>query len=173
MSFAVRLKNRLIAKLITRFPALSRKFTAAYKPWESRGDIPWTPLTKPLAECRVALVTTAGIHHRSQRPFDMRDTDGDPTWRELHTASLFDDFLITHDYYDHSDAEKDPNIILPLDRLHEFVAEGRIGSLAETHYSFMGHIQGVHIAELVSKTAREVANRLKHDGIDLVILTPA
>jgi D-proline reductase (dithiol) PrdB len=173
MSFFARLKNRLIAKLITRFPALSRRFTAAYSPQESREDTPWVPFTTPLRECTVAVVTTAGIHHRSQSPFDMQDSDGDPSWRELDGASLFDDFLITHDYYDHKDAEQDPNIILPPDRLNEFADEGRIGSPAKTHYAFMGHIDGPHIATLVNKTAPEVAQRLRQDQMDLVLLTPA
>lgn len=172
MSFA-RLKNQLIARLITRFPQLAERFIAAYRPWESEGDIPWTRPTKPLREAKLALVTTSGIHHGHQQPFDMQDSTGDPSYRELDGATLFSDFRITHDYYDHGDARKDPNIVFPLDRLRELVDEGIIGSLAKAHYAFMGHIDGRHIATLVEKTAKEIATRLKRDQVDLVLLTPA
>jgi len=172
MSSHIRFKNQLIAKLVTRFLSLSHRFTEAYKPRKNHGAIPWVPLAIQLPQCKVALVTTAGIHHRSQRPFDMHDPDGDPSWRKLDGKSLFHEFSITHDYYDHTDAERDPNIILPLERLKEFADEGRIGSLAKNHYSFMGHIDGRHIATLINKTAREVAVMLRDDDVDLVLLTP-
>lgn len=167
------LKNRLIASFTSRFPALAHRIAGSYSPRSTAGEIPWTPLNKPIEQCRVALVTTAGIHHRAQPPFNMQDPDGDPTWRELDGTCLFDDFLITHDYYDHRDAERDPNIILPLDRLRELVAEGRLRALARIHYSFMGHIDKGHIATLVECTAPQVASRLKKDQVDLVLLTPA
>lgn len=172
MEFA-RLKNRLIARMITRFPQLAKRFVDAYKPWETEGEIPWTKPAKPLRQSKLALVTTSGIHHRSQPPFDMQDSDGDPSYRVLDGETLFADFQVTHDYYDHSDARKDPNIIFPLERLRELVAEGVLGCLAKTHYAFMGHIDGRHIATLVEEKAREVAGKLKADQVDLVLLTPA
>ena len=168
-----RLKNRLIAALITRFPGLSKPLIEAYQPWESKGDIPWTPLGKPLRECRVALVTTAGVHHASQPPFDMGDPEGDPSFRELDGAGIGGDFRITHDYYDHSDAEKDLNIVLPLERLREFEKEGIIGESAPVHYSFMGHVTGRHIPTLIEKSAPAVAERLKAGKVDAALLIPA
>jgi len=168
-----RVKNRLLARLITRFPALGQRFIDAYQPRTSAGTIPWVRPAKPLGQAKLALVTTSGIHHRRQQPFDMLDSDGDPSFRALNGEELFDDFQITHDYYDHTDAAKDPNIIFPLERLRELVEEGLLGSLAQTHYAFMGHIDGRHIATLLDQTAREVANRLKADQVDLVLLTPA
>ncbi len=173
MSSLTRLKNRILARLVSWSPHLGRRFVAAYQPRETSGDIPWTQPAKPLRQAKLALVTTSGIHHRDQIPFDMRDQEGDPSYRVLDGDRLFDDFQITHDYYDHGDARRDPNIILPLDRLRELVSAGVLGSLAQTHYAFMGHIDGRHIATLVEKTAREVADRLKKDQVDLVLLTPA
>jgi len=168
-----RIKNRLIAKLIARLPRLAKRFVEAYQPWESKGDIPWAPPGKPLHASKLALVTTSGIHHRGQKPFDMRDPEGDPSYRNLDGETLFDDFQITHDYYDLTDARKDPNIVFPLERLRELVDEGIVGSLAGTHYGFMGHIDGRHIATLVEQSAKEVADKLRKDAVDLVLLTPA
>jgi D-proline reductase (dithiol) PrdB len=173
MSTINRFKNRLIAKVITRFPSLAQRFITAYEPWESGEAIPWAPPQKPLAKCKLAMVTTSGVHHSTQEPFDMQDSEGDPSFRAIDAATISDDYKITHDYYDHSDAEKDLNIIFPLQRLQELQKEGVIGQLAEVHYSFMGHIDGRHIATLIGQSAQEVVKRLKQDQVDVVLLTPA
>ncbi|MBW2091153.1 MAG: hypothetical protein JRI34_03390 [Deltaproteobacteria bacterium] len=169
-SFA-RYKNRLIAKFTSRFPALAKKFTNGFVPWETEG-VPWTPVTKPLSESRVAIVTTAGVHHKTQKPFDMRDREGDPAYRVIEVSRPLSGLMITHDYYDHSDADKDINIVFPIERLWELEDEGLIGEAAKTHYSFMGHITGPHIQTLIHRTAPEAARRLENDKADLVILTP-
>ncbi|MCL1477028.1 MAG: glycine/betaine/sarcosine/D-proline family reductase selenoprotein B [Marinobacter sp.] len=173
MAIFGRLKNQFLARLATRFPGLAQRFIDGYQPQETEGEIPWVKPGKPLRQSKLALVTTSGIHHQSQSPFDMNDKDGDPSYRVIDGENLFADFQITHDYYDHTDARKDPNIIFPLDRLRELVSERVLGSLAQTHYSFMGHIDGRHIVTLVEKSAREVARKLKAEGVDLVLLTPA
>ena len=173
MSLTNRLKNQLIAKVITRFPSLAQRFITAYEPWESGEPAPWTPVSKPLRECRLAVVTTSGVHHPDQQPFDMQDSEGDPTFRVIDSSSIADSYQITHDYYDHSDAEKDINIIFPVERLQELQQEGVIGELADRHYSFMGHIDGHHIATLVSRSAKQVIQQLRQDAVDVVLLTPA
>ena len=173
MSITSRIKNRLIARLITRYPSLAERFITAYKPWESGEEIPWTPLKKPLSECKLAVVTTSGVHHTDQQSFDMQDGEGDPTFRTINATTIGNSYRITHDYYDHSDAEKDLNIILPIDRLRELQAAGIIGDLAARHYSFMGHIDGHHIATLIGKSARQVVEKLLQDEVDVVLLTPA
>jgi D-proline reductase (dithiol) PrdB len=82
------------------------------------------------------------------------------------------DLMITHDYYDHRDADKDINIVFPVERLREFGREGVIGGLANVHYGFMGHITGPHIMTLITRTAPEAARLLKKDGVDVALLTP-
>ncbi len=171
ISLLRRIKNRAIAKAITRIPALSRIFTGSFEPRETEG-IPWTPLSKPLSQSKVALVTTAGVHHRDQQPFDMSDKDGDPSFRVIYTTRPPETLMITHDYYDHSDADKDINVVFPIDRLNEFRDNGIIGSVSDIHIGFMGHIVGRHIETLVGRTAPEAAKQLKASGVDVVLLTP-
>jgi len=118
------------------------------------------------------MVTTAGVHHRDQSPFDMRDPDGDPSFRAIDESRPVSDLMITHDYYDHRDADKDINIVFPIQRLRELEIEGIIGKIADTHYGFMGHILGEHVQPLVNRSAPQVARRLKEDGVDVVLLTP-
>jgi D-proline reductase (dithiol) PrdB len=172
MMFSMRrLKNRVIAKMITSLPALAKGFIETYKPWESQ-DIPWTPAEKPLAESTVAIVTTAGVHRKDQKPFNMHDRNGDPSFREIDGNTPVRDLMITHDYYDHTDAGKDVNIVFPIERLQEFASEGIIGKVADTHYTFMGHIMGPHIYTLMEVSVPEIAAGLKKKGVDYVFLTP-
>jgi len=163
--------NRFIARILTRFPLLVKLFAGFYNPTESEG-IPWTPVTKYLNASTIAVVTTAGVHHKTQKHFDMTDKNGDPTFREIDISKPLSDLMITHDYYDHTDADKDINIVFPADRLREFEKEGVIGRLSARHYSFMGHIMGPHIETLMKITAPDVAKRLKADGVDITLLTP-
>jgi D-proline reductase (dithiol) PrdB len=166
-----RLKNRLIAKIFTRFPFLVRFLSASRKQVESVG-IPWTPFKKALRDSTVAVVTTAGVHLKTQKHFDMADPNGDPSFRIIEITKPLADLMITHDYYDHADADKDINIVFPVERLREFEKEGIIGRLADRHYAFMGHILGPHLDTLIKITAPEVAERLNADGVDIVLLTP-
>ncbi len=166
-----RLKNQFIAKMTTRFPGLAQGFIHAYQAVESN-DIPWTPVSKPLDESRLVLITTAGVHHPEQPPFDMSDPEGDPSFRQIDAATIGDAYTITHDYYDHTSADKDLNVVLPFERLRELKREGILGDIAERHFSFMGHIDGPHIPTLTTDTARQVARQVKADGNDIALLTP-
>ncbi len=166
-----RFKNRLIAKIITRFPSLAQKFIASYDPLKS-SDVPWTRFSKKIDACTIAVVTTAGVHHKDQEAFNMEDREGDPSYRVIDSRKTVSTLTITHDYYDHTDADKDINIVFPVERLKEFEAEGLIGRIADLHYGFMGHITGRHIPALTNRIAPEVAQRLKKDRVDAVLLVP-
>ena len=165
-------KDRMFAKLFTRVPALVERWTKSHD-FVINVDTPWVPLRKDLKDSRIALVTTAGVHLRSQSPYDMEDREGDPTFREIPAVTRIDDLMITHNYYDHQDADQDINVVFPIKRLKEFGAEGMIGQVAPRHFSSMGHILGRHIETLVNRTGPEVARMLKADGVDAVFLTPA
>lgn len=139
--------------------------------------IPWTPLAKLLSACRFALVTTAGIYLRaSQPPFDL-DRErrepfwGDPTYRAIPRDARQEDIGVAHLHIDTEDLLADMNIVLPLRRFEELEAEGEIGSLAPTHYSFMGYQGGTEAWERTY--GPEVSRRLKQEEVDAVLLTPA
>ncbi|MCC6160065.1 MAG: hypothetical protein IT350_18585 [Deltaproteobacteria bacterium] len=145
--------------------------------WETRFEAvcsattPWAPMRKPLRECRVALVTTAGVHHASDRPFDMSRDVGDASYRVIETGG--GNLTITHDYYDHRDADRDVNIVLPIDRMREAARLGVIGALHIHAWSFMGHVQGPQLATLIDRTAPEVAAAAVAEGVEVAFLTPA
>jgi D-proline reductase (dithiol) PrdB len=165
-------KDRILGKLFTRFPTLVERWAKSHD-FVVNVDIPWTALRKDPRDSRVALVTTAGVHMQSQPAYDMEDKEGDPTFREIPVGTRIEDLMITHNYYDHRDADQDINVVFPIERLKEFEAGGMIGGVAPRHFSFMGHIVGRHIETLVNRTGPEVAKRLKADGVDIVFLTPA
>jgi D-proline reductase (dithiol) PrdB len=165
-------KNRFIAKLFYRYPSL-------FKKWASTANIikfdhsPWTKLTKEITQSRLALVTTGGVHLKSQIPFNMKDPSGDPTFREIPADIKPSGLIITHDYYDHKDADKDINIVLPIERVQDLKRAKDINDVNHRNFSFMGHIKQHHIDTLVNNTAPKVAEALKLDGVDIAILTPA
>ena len=140
---------------------------------EEQDGIPFARLRKPLAAARGALITTAGVHLLSQPPFDMVNPDGDASYRVIPGAARAGEITITHNYYDHSDADRDLNVVFPLDHLRDLAARGVIGSVAPRHFGFMGHIDGPLIAVLTGQSAPDVAARLRADGVDFVFLTPA
>lgn len=169
---AKRLYHRGLARLAHYWPTLSKKMVDSFKPMEST-TIPWSPVTKTLEASKVAIVTTAGVHHKSQIPFEMGDSDGDPTFRCIDSRTIEEEYTITHDYYDHRDADRDLNVVFPIRRLKEMQTAGCIGSVSEKHFSCMGHIDGGQVSTLVNRTAPRVAHVLKDLEVDVVLLTPA
>ena len=96
------------------------------------------PLTAPLSELRVALVTTAGVHLADQEPFHTETVAGDPTVRVLPDDLDPSELRFSHTHYDTRAAEEDHNVVLPIDRLHELAERGRIGGSTRYHIGMMG-----------------------------------
>lgn len=119
-----------------------------------------------LAQRRVAVVSSAGLVVRGEKPFRGRD----PDFRAIPGSTRPDQLLMSHISinYDRTGFQEDWNVVFPLDRLNELAAEGTIGSVAATHYSFMGATDPIQMEDY----AREVAGRLKQDKVDAVILSP-
>jgi len=132
--------------------------------------IPWATMDKPLHENRVALVTTGGIYVDGQNPYDLDREGGDFSFREIPRDTLAEHLLVKHRGYDISGPQEDINCVFPMQRLLEMEAEGVIGELAPTAYSFMGLINA-NTNALMEETAPEVARRLKQAGVDAVFIT--
>lgn len=164
--------TRFFAKLFTRMPVLGRLWARIAR-IDRESHVPWAPMRKPLNEARACLITTAGLHLRTDPPFDMQDLNGDPTYRVIPADAGAAELMITHNYYDHSDADRDFNIVMPLDRMREMVRAGTLGRLTNNHYSFMGHIDGPHLATLHQQILPRLIVDLKKAQADLVLLTPA
>jgi D-proline reductase (dithiol) PrdB len=156
---------------LSEFPLPLRLFLRSYR-WRRVDPVPWSPPRKPLAESRMALVSSAGFVLGGQPPFDESVRGGDPSFRTIPSdtdpASLID----THrsESFDHTGIQRDPNLGLPLERARELVTRGRIGSLAAQHLSFMGSITAP--GRFVRDSAPAMARILVEDQVDVALLVP-
>lgn len=131
---------------------------------------PFTPLRRPLAESRVALLTTAGAHLDDQQPFHVETVAGDHTYRLLPDDLDMGRLRFSHTHYDTSSAERDPNVVFPLDRLHELVVKGRVGSTAPYHVGMMGfNPDPTGVVEVLAPAVTAV---LVEAEVDVAILVP-
>jgi len=148
----------------------TRELYASYAPyrWVVNEDTPWTPFTKPLSECKVALISSGGIHHKDQVPFHFKD---DVSYYRIPKDVNMKDLRISHFGYRTDDAQKDPNCVFPIERLHELEAEGVMGEFADPAYTFMG---GIYSARKVrDELAPRLVEELTANRIDLFYLVPA
>jgi D-proline reductase (dithiol) PrdB len=156
---------------LSEFPLKYRLFLKTY-PWRRIDPVPWAAMKKPLKDCRVAVISSAGLVGPGQEPFDDSIRGGDFSFREIPDDTEVSTLADTHrsDLYDHAGIRQDPNLAFPLDRLRELVRSGRIGSLNRRHLSFMGSITAP--GRLVKKTAPSAVRGLVKDGVDIALLVP-
>ncbi len=131
---------------------------------EQPRPIPWTPLPRPLSECSVALISSAGIALKTDRPFDQEGERqhpwwGDPSYRILPRDASEDDVRLYHLHIDPACAEQDLNCLFPLQRLQDMEREGRIGRSARRHYSIMGYL--LDPSQLLAESVPEIIRNLK------------
>jgi D-proline reductase (dithiol) PrdB len=129
---------------------------------------PFVRPSRPLAESRIALVTTGGVHLPGQPRFDIDDPAGDCSYREIPTDA--EDLTWTHAYH-RPDEGTDLDAVFPLWTLRDLASAGEVGGLNHRHFSFMGAIHDT--LPLAEVTAPEVAGKLTRDGVDVVLLTPS
>ncbi len=127
---------------------------------------PWVE-GPPLAERRVALITTAGLHRIDDDAFDFVDVSYRVIPASMDTSTL----TMTHSsvHFDRSGFREDVNTVFPLDRLRELAADGTIGSVADHHYSLMG---AGWPPEMIEPTCDELARTLHADEVTAVCLVP-
>ena len=141
-------------------------------PCSEHDDTPWSPMAKPLSESKLALVTTAGLHLRTDEPFISDHRNGDTSFRVIPRSAGAADIIQSHTSlaFDHTGIYRDINVTFPIDRLPELVHQKKIGSLSDNYYSFMGALTDV--TGIIEESGPEVARRLKEEGVEVVLLTP-
>ncbi len=153
----------------------SRQIMKAWTERQEHSVIPFTPLAKPLPDCTVAIVSTAGVARRSDKPFDQKGERrnpwwGDPSFRRIPLGTTEADIRIYHLHIDHRVGESDLDVVLPMRRLSELAAERVVKAAASTHYSIMGYI--LEPTELVQHTAPEIAAAMRAEQVDAALLVP-
>lgn len=142
----------------------------AYK-WSVFKTTTWTPFEKPLDKARVALLCSSGISRKDQEPFEPLSRSN-LTYREIPKDTHAEELVINYSYYDHTDADKDPNIVFPIDRFRELEEEGFIGELAEINYG-LGMGRMYKRTALQTQLAAEIARKLKGAAVDVLFCVPA
>jgi hypothetical protein len=148
----------------------SREYYAAQgyeKPyaWAHFADVPFTSRAKPLAACRVGLVTTAG-RIKSEGAFGVgghiREAYAEaavPPPKRLFTDHLFWDREATH--------TDDVDSFLPLNRLAAYAVDGRIGSASPRFYGAPTDYSQRRTTELA---APRILEWCREDSVDAVLL---
>jgi D-proline reductase (dithiol) PrdB len=145
----------------------------AYR-WAHFADVPFTPLTVPLARARVALITTAAPYQPSlgdQGPRAPYNAAAKFYTVYSESTDAIPDLRISHVGYDrvHTTAE-DPNTWLPLAQLQQAVKAGRIAALTpRLHGAPTNRSQRV----TMESDAPELLRRCRDDGADAVVLVPS
>ncbi|TAM80620.1 MAG: hypothetical protein EPN47_15290 [Acidobacteria bacterium] len=136
----------------------------------------WAPgarLARPVAQSKIVLISSAGVHLPDQLPFDLAFRGGDFSFRELPNSLDVRHLKISQRSpdFDKTGAMSDANLVFPLDRFRELVERGEVGELNHRHISFMGSISAP--GRLLSDSAPQVAKMLREDRVDAAFLVPA
>ncbi|MCA9875737.1 MAG: hypothetical protein KC441_18830 [Anaerolineales bacterium] len=154
---------------------LSKQMVTTWIRQETPRAIPWTPLTKPLSECTVALISSGGIALKTQPPFDQEKERrnpwwGDPSYRVIPRTATAVDIRVYHLHINPAFAEEDLNCLLPLERLLELEQSREIGRSAPSHYSIMGYILQPDV--LLAESTPAIIHQLQEEAVDAVVLVP-
>ena len=157
-------------------PSLSAWFSKDIPDADFSGHIPWSPLKKPVKETTFSLMTSAGINFKTDPAFDVEREKREPAWgdpssREIPSTATEADIDVNHLHIDTDYIKQDLNVMLPLARFREFEKDGTIGGLAPTSYSFYGFQMDPKV--LLEETMPKVASKMKSEGVEAVLLTPA
>jgi D-proline reductase (dithiol) PrdB len=133
----------------------------------SRKCVPYTPVTTPLSDMSVAIVSSTGIYLADQHePFN---DNGDDSYRVLPADFDVANVRFKHGHYDTSEAEKDVNVVFPIERLREFAANGVIRAVSNKHISFKGF--SMDLKRQYEFLAPSIADELERSQADAVVLT--
>ena len=151
---------------LDRLPEANRK-NLLNLPVQVNEGAPFVRPARPRATCRVAIVTTAGLHRRDDTPF----APGEQGYRVIPTETPAADIVQSHTSigFDRVAIMRDLNVTFPVDRLRELAARGEI-ALAPNNYSFMGALRDT--ARLEGETGPEIARRLSAEGTEVALITP-
>jgi D-proline reductase (dithiol) PrdB len=152
---------------LDRLPQINRSNLLTF-PAQVNDAAPFVVPGRPLAACRLAIVTTAGVHRRGDRLFG----PGDQSYRVIPSDTPAAEIVQSHTSigFDRVPIMRDLNISFPIDRVRELHARGELGGLAPSHYSFMGALRDT--ARVESETGPEVGRRLGEEGVDVALVTP-
>lgn len=134
--------------------------------------VPLARLKKPLSEARITLISSCGVHLKTDRAMDVCHPLGDFTFRRVPSQARPEDLIIHQLKYPHDDADLDINVIFPIQRLQELVDEGILGSLTPNFFSFIGY--NMDPEKFGRTVALDIAKSVvEGEAADAALLAPA
>jgi D-proline reductase (dithiol) PrdB len=144
---------------------------ASYTYLEISDPPSFTPLSKPLGDATIAVITSGGLYIEGQQePFAAADVYGDPSIRLLPTDTPYEHLRIAHDHYDHTVPMQDLSTINPMANLKILHEEGFIGGIYPQQISFSGYIPVW--TRTLDQLVPAVLHELRGKPIDSVLLVP-
>jgi len=144
-----------------------------FYPWKNCNPQSSINLNKKLSECRVAIVSSAGlIIKNKQEPFNHKIKFGDTSFRVI-TSNIDSSELEEYhksNTFNHSGIRSNPFSVMPIPHLLDLTQEKFIGSVNKRHISLMGSI--ISPSKLVKKTIPEIVDIFKNDEVDIAIFIP-
>lgn len=126
---------------------------------------------KPLSASRLAFVSSAGVQPTGTLPFDVVHPVGDYSYRQVPSTSRPSDLEIHQIKYPTSGANRDLNVIFPIERLQEMAHNGVVAGLTDNFYSFIGY--NMDPERLEQTLAEDIAEAVEREHADIVLLAPA
>ena len=154
----------------TREYYLSQGYAKPYR-WANFKEVPFTPLKKPLAESRLALVTTSEIALRTwdDQRTPLEKGEAGNVYSFPSDTPIGDLYSQSRSFDKYATTLADVNAYFPVTRLQEMQAAGRFASLAPSAH-------GVYNAYSQRRTresdAPELLRRIQDEAVDVVLLTP-
>ncbi len=154
---------------------ITKRMVKTWVGMEKPREIPWTPLTKKLSDCTVAILVTAGMALNSDRPFNQEGEHrnpwwGDPSYRVIPCSATERDVSFYHMHIDPTPALQDLNCMVPLGRLQEMEQTREIGRSAPRHYSIMGYL--LKPEQMLRESIPAIIASLRQDQVDVVLMVP-
>ena len=160
---------------MTQFPFYPLERSGPYEQYAAEYSFtqteptPWTPVRR-LKDCKAVIVTTAGLRLKTQHEYVIERGRGSADVREISIHAKRTDLAFDFTNYDPREAEKDLNVLVPVDPLRELVEEGMLGALHDTFFSFFGLC---HHFYALRETATRVAEKLRRCEAEIAFVFPA
>lgn len=121
---------------------------------------------KPLAHCKVTLLSTSGCYVQGDLAYKYKDDD---TYRTIPSKTLTESLRFSHFTENFLiDSRQDPNCTFPIDTLREAAQDGLIGSLSKNFFSVMGACYS--IKKVMQNLVPAVANAINLEKPDVCLI---
>ena len=127
----------------------------------------WSPITKPVNQSTIALLSSAALRLQDQEPFVPRE---DLSYRRIPADPAAGTIIIDHHSGIGEVPKQDPEIVFPRTALASLAQHGTIGAISPFHFSFMGGLRRPQ--EIEDELAPAIADDLKNMAVDLALLVP-